>query len=411
MATKRTIIGYSGRTLTAISSRPLGGIIEYCRAHRHIELRDFSVDHRGRVSLDDEPDPPWKGRVDGLIWAQGFKGDPADALDYFRRGEAPVVGVTSDLIDPELPTVFLDPVSVARLAAEELLHFGCRSLVFVGVGVSMASPLREAAFREALNERDGRCHAVTLPDTFLGAAEAIYDREALADHPFYERLAEPLRHAERPVGVWTLNDPLARAMVNVAELAGLRVPDDVAIVGVDDTPDAFDRHPTITSTCTPGEEIGWKAMELMESLIAGTEAPREPVLVPATEIVRRETTGAKEGPDDVALALDVLRRRATSGATIQELIAALPVSRRTLERAFRKRLGRTLSHEMQLVRLAAARNLLRNTDFTVEYIAWRTGFAHQAALSNFFRRQTGMWPSQYRAQTPPDDEGEAGSTV
>jgi len=391
------VIGYFGRTFDAIASRPLGGVLEYCQAHPAVELHDFSLDDWQASPLDRPP--PWKGLVDGALIASGFTGSTDSAIDWLESGGVPVVSVTSVIVDCRLPAVFTDPASVARLAVDELRRVGCGDWLFIGTSLAMGSRLRCEAFRRELARHGKQCTDVELSEVFITTPEAVNDPRQLVAHPEFAALAERLRAARKansPLGVWTLNDRLARAVVTLATAEGLRVGRDVAVVGVDDTVVSFDRRPTITSSRCPGEVIGFKAMELLVKLMGGGRRPRKPILVPATELVARESTGASEGPDDVALALELIRREAGRGATIEELVDELPITRRTLERKFRQRLGRTADYELQRTRLAQIRTLLRHTRFSVQAIARRVGFADHGAMSRFFLRMTGMRPSDFR---------------
>jgi LacI family transcriptional regulator len=175
------------------------------------------------------------------------------------------------------------------------------------------------------------------------------------------------------------------------------VPRQVAIVGVNDLPMAFAQKPTLTSIHFPGEEIGKQATDLLLSLINGGRQPGNPLRVRATKLTARESTVANAVVnDDMAAAMEVIRRRACTGLKITELCAMLGVSRRWLEMAFRRHLGRSPPEEINRVRLATARNLLETTELPIGHIATVTGFAWPNGLSNFFRKHTSLSPVEYR---------------
>ncbi len=392
---KKTIIGHVGHSFSTIALQPLGGMLNYCREHSEVELRDFSID-----TIEEVPDsrapagPPWKGLVDGLIVATGFVGDKEDRLDWIARGGVPAVAVTSDLIDPRLPAVFTDPVSLARLAVKELRRCGCRQMVFVGSTLSMASSMRSEVFRAEAERAGAVVATIDLPyqPVELNALDAADSDPELRD------LLRPQLGRAGPVGVFTLNDYLARFVVRVCEGEGIDVPEQVAVVGPDDTPLSFDCRPTITGIRSTGQEIGYRAMEVLLRQIATGRRRCKPVLVPRKELVRRRTTGADVEPDDLAVALELIQRQACSGRSIQEIVEELPIARRTLERQFRERLGRTPMQEILRLRLVQVRLLLADTRFTIKNIARHSGFHDNAALSKFFRDQTGLSPSEFRRQ-------------
>lgn len=397
MATEKTtsrptVVGYYGHTFGLVGMPTLGGVVAYCREHPEIALRDFSLDVLADVPHPEFP--PWKGLADGVVFASGFRGDPEETLQWIDRGGVPAVSISGDLLDPRLPAVFTAPASVARLATKELLRCGCRRLIHLGSSGSMVTPLRVDALKAAAKKAGCTCDAIDLSYS----PPELDARPDGAEHPELLDRLRPRPRQTGPIGVLTLNDHLGRFVLRACEAAGLAVPEQVAVVSSGDTPLAFDRHPTMSSVVTPAEAIGRRVMEVLLRQIACGRRPRKPILVPAREIARRETTGVPSEPDDVAWALELLQRQACSGMSVEEIVALLPVSRRTLERKFRERLGRSPSHEIFRIRLAQARTLLSSTQFTVTSIAKRTGFHDHAALSKFFRGQTGMTPTEYRRQ-------------
>ena len=384
-------IGYFGRSFGAIELQPLGGVLSFVREHPQVTLSDFTFPEEGIV--DDAPiGPPWKGRVDGVILASGYRGDVEDRLAWLAGGGVPVVAVTSDLIDRRLPAVFTDPVSVARLAVRELDRVGCRRVIHLGSRLSMASPLRSEAVRAQAERARMRFESIDLP---YGPEELA----ALADSTSTPELVEALRPAGNPagaVGVVTLNDHLARFVLQAATAADARVPDQVAVVSPDDTSLTFDRTPTITSIATVGHEVGRRAMEVLVRQIESGRRRRTPLVVPRRQLIRRQSTGNDVEPDDLAVAVQVFRREACSGKSVDEIIESLPLARRTLERRFRERFGQTPLQVIFNQRLSQAKLLLAHTLFTTQSIAGRTGFHDHAALSRFFRSHTGMSPTEYR---------------
>jgi LacI family transcriptional regulator len=383
---KQLEIGFYGYTLLEQTPRVLGGILEYRKRRRRFNLRDYSISDLRTV--EDGADPPWAGEVDGVLVAAAFEDDTDSALRWVGRGGAPAVSVVSNMIDPRLPVVMLDPDSVASLGVGELARFGCRRLLYVGFAPSDGSALRA----EAVKRRAAR---VGLPIECLSFETMAIECVTESDEE-NATLAARLLDGPRPVGAVAVNDFMARRVIRVCEQAELTVPDDVAMVGCDDTPTAFNRRPTITSVCYPGEQIGYQAVESLIGLIEGKPAPTRPAMVPAEQLRVRESSGGPPEEDDISRALELIQRMAPFGLRVDQLMESLPVSERTLQREFRRRLGRTPYAEIQRLRIAEARRLLAETEFSVSRIAEMLGYRETAAMSNAFHRATGFWPRDFR---------------
>jgi LacI family transcriptional regulator len=387
-------IGFLGDALQESVGRPFGGALRFAKEHPGTVLNDYcELNNELDFDLDQESPPPWTGAVDGMLLSTGYSGDPQTRVDWILRGAVPAVSVAADMLDARLPAVFTDPASIARLAVEHLLACGCRRLVHVGFRESMGSRRRWAALQAA-----AQAAGVPVAEHDLSARLTDVRRKDVssAEEEGIDRL---LRKSPRPVGVLALNDPTARYVWQRCVALALDVPGDVAIVGVDDSPVAFGRKPTLTSIRYPGEEVGYRAMELLTSLIGGGRRPHKPILIPATQLIVRQSTGGRDTPDDdVAMALEMIHRQANTGLRIDDLLDSAAISRRSLELAFQKKLGRSPAAEVRRLRLAYAKELLLRTTLSIMRIAAAVGFSEQASFNKFFRANTGLTPSRFRAQ-------------
>ena len=123
------------------------------------------------------------------------------------------------------------------------------------------------------------------------------------------------------------------------------------------------------------------------------------MLVEPQGICTRQSTDILAINDpEIAAALRFIREHALSGINVQDVLRAVPVSRRVLESRFRRALGRTPHQEMMRIKLNRIKDLLRDSDLSLSEIAQRAGFEHEEYMSVFFRRETGMPPGKYRRQ-------------
>lgn len=338
--------------------------------------------------------PPWTGKVDGTIAALGLSRTKTkeELIEWIQSGGAPVVTVAADLIDPRIVTVCLDPTSIAELAAEHLLASGCRRFIHVGFDHSMGSEYRADAFRKVLIERGYKSDNFDFTTKFIQTTPS----QMKADEG--DALASMLAKGPHPVGVLSLSDPVARVVLDICKEHELDVPNQVAVMGVDNLPTAIQNRPTISSIDYPGEEVGYRAARLLAKIIDGGPRPRKPVYIKVKNLVARESTVGKMYVDDsFAQALELIQRRACHGLSTRDLVEALPVSRRWLEQEFQKNIGRSPLQEINRIRLATAKRLLQTTELPVGQIADMIGFSAQAGLTNFFQKHTKLSPTEFRS--------------
>lgn len=384
-------IGLYGSAALDIVERPLGGVLEYVRQHQGVQLIDSRT--AGVVFDVKRDDPPWTGRVDGAIISFGFRGDGdvgGDVLRWIGRGGVPVVSVFGDLMLPALPCVITSPRSIAQLAADQLVAMDCRRFVYLGYAGSVGSKLRGEAFNHALADRGYTAEHYDFTDVPReGVVQALeQDRKALA---------EMLQDADQRVGILALGDPYARVACQICEDMRLRVPEDVAVVGVNNLLTSQILQPTITSIAYPGEQVGYEATDVLVQMMRGGPKPAGVRLVEATELFPREsTTGQVDMPTRIAMAVKIIEHEACKGLTTDALASTLGVSRRTIELDFKNVLGRSPRQEIARVRMLRARMLLEETAVSVEQIGYILGFSEKSAMYRFFKQHTGMTAEEYR---------------
>jgi LacI family transcriptional regulator len=325
--------------------------------------------------------------VDGAI-AQVITGSLADT---FREWERPLVNVASVLPGLPFPRVVVDHRLVGGLAAGHLLERGFRHFGFVGHPRHLYSTEREAGFRRALSATGG-----SVACYYERPARSYQQRgRLLALDP---RLQRWLRDLPKPAGVFACHDVWALQVVEACRLGGLRVPEEVAVVGVDNDDLICElARPSLSSVVVPAERVGYEAAALLERLLAGEPPPRDPVLLPPPGVVARQSSDVLAiGDPDVAAALRYLRDHAHAPLRVADVLRAVPISRRALERRFRALLGRGLAEEIRRVRVERAKHLLATTELRMAEVTERAGFASQPQLSRVFRRETGLTPTAFR---------------
>ncbi len=305
-----------------------------------------------------------------------------------RRG-IPLVAFDARIRRGAVASLLCDNASVARLAAEHLLSRGFRSFGFVGEENGIAwSRERLAAFRRALAARGFSC-----------AAYPILPAARRADLAFARRdLAAWLARLPRPAAVLAAYDIRARHVLEAARAAGLAVPADVAVIGVDDDPLLCETaSPAISSIAMDTEDAGYRAAAALDAAMRGETPAESVVLFRGVRVAARASTARFVGLDPL-----VARARATIAAadpaalSVAGLLAGLGVSRRTLELRFRAETGTTPGRAIAETKLRRARDLLRTTSLAQEKIAAACGFCDASHMGHLFRIHFGAAPSSFR---------------
>ncbi len=290
----------------------------------------------------------------------------------------PVVNVSSRQVESRLPQIIPDNVGVGRRAAEHLLLRGFKRFAFAGNPDMGFSQRRFEGFSQAVNEAG------------LGCDEIVVSRDDLR---------ERLDALPKPVGLLACDDRVALGVIDACFEAGLAVPERVAVVGVDNDDYICDSgHVSISSVEVRGHEVGFRAAELLDRLIAGEPPPDAAVLVECGDVaVRRSTDTVAVADPDLAFAMRYIRDHACDPLRVEALMEHLTIARRTLEKRFKAEFDRTLHAEIRRVQLHRARELLTTTQLPIPTIASRAGFCDRHIFSKVFRQTFGTPPGQYRS--------------
>ena len=296
-----------------------------------------------------------------------------------------------------------DPTSVAKMAAEHLWERGYRNFAFCGFRRIGFSEQRSEAFASFLAERDIN-PAIHVSSSRGGKMRANAPAEEIYGEVHMQRLVPWLKSLPKPVGVLACNDVRGRQVINACELAGLKVPDDVAIVGVDNDEVLCElSNPPLSSVVPDTYRLGFQGAEMLDGLMNGRAQPPEAtVLIPPINVHTRLSTDflAIDDPELVA-ALRYIRNSACTGINVDDVVRHCKISRSTLERRFIKYLGIGPKEQLMRVRFERVKSLLRETDHDLLQIAQLTGFRTKAHLITAFQNYAGTTPGQYRQSRGP----------
>lgn len=355
----------------------LHGIIRYAVAHGPW---DFAVQFPGLsiVAVRD-----WD--VDGIIVPLGKE----EYARVFRGRDVPVVNCSGVLAVPGVPTVRVADREVGRTAAQHLLDRGFARFGFVGFPEFDFSRLRRAGFEEVLRASGLEC-AEYVPDPALKNAWT-WDAQELD-------LARWAASLERPVAVLACNDERAWHLAEACRRAGLRVPEEVAILGVDNDELRCEfTTPPLSSVAVPAARIGFEAAALLDRLMDGDVSPDATVFVHPQGVVARQSTNTlPAADDDVAAAFKFIADNAGDAIRPDDVAARVGSSVEALDGRFRAQLGRSLADEIRRARAQRAERILSETDLAMADVARASGFRTTRRFARAFRSETGLSPTDYR---------------
>ncbi len=290
----------------------------------------------------------------------------------------------------QLSEISSDSEGAARLAAEHLLGCGFQNFAYVGVWERGWSERRETAFCSAVQDH--------------GFAPLVYPLPTSSTQRSWEldqaHLADWIRDLPKPVGIMACNDDRGRGVLEACRVAGVRVPDEVAVIGVDDD-ELFCElaDPPLSSVALNAEHGGYRVAHLLDQLIRQKITVPQKLIVEPTQVVARRSTEIKLiGDREVGAVIDFIHRNRARDFTVNDVAAEIGISRRNLEVKFRRTTGRTILTEIQRIRLDHAKRMLRDTDLPIPQIAASSGYNSASYLTQVFRKEIGMTPAKYRTR-------------
>ncbi len=353
------------------------GISQYCAEHNwHLSPYLFS---------DRTIPEKWQG--DGAITCFG-----ETLADFILSLDMPKVDISDNPLPTPTPRITVDHDQIGRRAAKHFLERGYRNFAFYSWKNETANQVRKDAFIETLEDAgisNEEIHIVHQP-----SIESVGDWGA-----YTESMIEQIRDLPRPLGVFTGQDKLAVNLIDVCIKADISVPDEIAVLGVDNIDFLCECAAVpLSSVDTNLTELGYAAATQLGKLMDGEIDNHEPPVTVAIKSIvnRRSTEALAVRHPAVAKAVELMRREFKSGLELEAVYAFSGISKRGLEKAFQRHLNDTPAAVLRRIRLDYAKNCLSQTDIKVELIAVDCGYSNSSNLSHAFTREIGMSPQEYR---------------
>ena len=370
-------LGYSyGRNMVA-------GIVNYAREHGPWEFI-------GQVGPMVEPAAITQApRYDGVIFHQMVWG----MAERVIRRAAPAVSVGGDPVHPKIPHVTADNQAVARMAFTYFRELGFERFAVYG-GSAVVRKQRIEAFTTLVQQAGFHCVDLGVG----GRAKWFNTNENKRWVREIRQLKKVLPKLDSRTAVFAWSSEEARPVVVACDELNIRVPDEIAVLGVDDDEAICElASPPISAIDHGCETIGWEAARMLDMLMRGEKPAHNIIRVDPVRVVVRQSTNTLAVDDPMLVkAIRFIQSHFAEPIITEDVLREVEVSRPKLEKLFRHAIGRSVHAQIVLERINHAKQLLHATRLDLATISIRCGFSYPSKFSAVFLRETGMSPSLYR---------------
>ena len=322
--------------------------------------------------------------LDGLILR-----DATATLNLLQIDRPKVINDTQRELIPGTSSIMTDSEAIGRLAAEYFIGLGFQNFAFCGFRGLAWSRKRKASFQKALQDQ-----GVDRVFSYWHDAPGLRRGGTIA-----WKISEWLKDLPRPIAVFACNDDGAVYVLQACKIAGLPVPEEVAVLGVDNDELVCNfSPPSLSSMELAFENAGFQAARHLDDLIRHRVEPKV-ILVRPLEIVSRRSTDILVLEDEfVAKALVFIRANYQEPIQAADVVDAACISRRELEKRFKKNLRRTIKGEIDRLRIEWIKKKLLYSNEPVYRIAESLTFTDPEHFPRFFKKSTGMTPAAFRKE-------------
>ena len=343
----------------------------YLEDEPHLRIPDFKTwkGHGVIADLDDEN--LYKQLVDLKIPVVGLGGG---------------YGLYTD--NGQIPYIYTDNKGIAELGAEHLYDRGFRNFAFSNIAptaINGWAAERQDFFSSYINARGCKCHS-------FAEEEKHSNWEGML-----QNLMNWLKALPKPLGLMAANDAKARHVLEACRRLGLRVPEDIAVVGVDDDPMMCElATPSLTSVIQGTDKLGYEAARLLDKKLKGEDKVTGITVEPLGISIRQSTDIIAIDDELISKALAYIRENACNFIQVEDVSRFCGVSRSTLEKRFKAVLGQSVHFEIAKIQIKQALRLLVETTLPLKTVAEKSGFSTVQYMTMKVKEKTGKTPKNYR---------------
>ncbi|MEN6309684.1 MAG: DNA-binding transcriptional regulator [Anaerohalosphaeraceae bacterium] len=357
------------------------GIAQYSRHHGpwsfYREAPFYGKQGQSKIRMSELK----KINADGIIVRE------PEHIEDFLSLKIPII-TSPSLIHPKIPTILTSADKIGILAAEHLLERGFKHFAYCGFEALHWSVHRHRSFMERIQKADFQT------DYFFGSVKQI----SSPSEKQRRRLADWLIALPKPVGIMACNDDMGRTLLEACKSAGIPVPQQIAVVGVDDDSLTCElTDPPLSSVALHSEKAGYEAAQLLDRLMQGEKMKGQIIPHDPSHVMCRQSTDilAVEDPD-VAKALVFIRSHFKEPISVENVSNEVAVSSRNLYTKFMDTLGHSVHREIQKERIRHICTLLAESDLSIQQITLDMGFTGIEHISRYFYKEKGMSLREFR---------------
>jgi len=304
-----------------------------------------------------------------------------------------IPAVISKVLNKDLPSCYVlevDSVSAGKLQIEHLLDRGFSNFAFCGF--------------DNMPWSQTNCETVQRILAKAGFGLKLYQQPSNKSQRSWENeqlfIAEWLKTLPKPVGLIACNDIRGQQVIEAARIAGLRVPEQIAVIGADNDETICNlTDPPLSSVSLDYAKAGFQMAEVLDKLMKGRYVDQKDIVVKAHAVVARQSTNTMAIEDAViAQAMHFIKKFSRNYMKVTDVCDAVSISRRSLERRFRNVLGRSVTDEIKRWRCQSIEQMLLETDLSIAKIAIELGHPDAKHIARYFKTVKGLTPGKYRQQ-------------
>jgi LacI family transcriptional regulator len=302
--------------------------------------------------------------------------------------KVPIIAIPTKNKIVGLPHIVSNETKVSEMVADHLLVRGFTNFGFCGFDEAYWSQIRSQRFCETISQAGHKTYVFKYSGR---RHKPSWNQELLA-------IASWLRSAPKPLAVMACNDTRARHVIEACREAGLRVPEEVAIIGANNDETVCElSDPPLSSVALNTEKAGYETAELLDRLMAGEKMAEQEIVVEPTHVVSRQSTDILAIKDEeVIKAISFIRHNVRRPIQVTDVVAATMLSRRAIQKRFQAVLRRSILQEIRRVRVQEIIRLLVETHMSISEIAVEMGYPGPEHISRYFHKATGMSLLAYR---------------
>ena len=334
--------------------------------------------------------------IDGILhWAKEWGADGIIGQFYndeevkkFTRANIPVIAQDFKERFTEIPNISGAYHETGRLAADYFLKKGFKNFAFYGFNNIVWSRERAEGFEERIQEAGHNVHHYQLKDT--KSTDLWYYKPSA--------LSEWLKSLPKPIALMSCDDNQGHHITEAARHAGIRIPDEVSVLGVDNDEMICDlSDPALSSIELDTEKGGYEAARLMEKMVNSKVLSAPDIIVKPTQVVTRQSTDVFASKDKyVVNALKYIHGNLDKNLKVDQVLREVPLSRRSLEKRFMLTTGYPVYEYIYNQRIEKFTQKLLETDMTIFEIALDLGLSDSKNIARQFKQIKGVTPMEYR---------------